>query len=566
MIQNLPERIDASIIERFDFGESEAVNDSLLESCFCDIDPIRTFLKDQRSILVGAKGSGKTAVFTLLKTGHLKFYRTDKERAILIGIDEPIEYSTAASIIESALKSNIKDETILYQFLWEIYILYRVCLAIRKEHNIQCIKQKIDNLCQVFDGEQAQPTLIQFLKSAKRTIGVKFDTNNPAFPAPNFYMSSEPTSGASQRTDNSPLTTIDLQDYKKEIDSALKKEGIRVYILVDNLDDFVAKDEYKTQRTILHSILNCCRSYRKYSRLRLKVSLRSDLFHKLDFSQLGGYDKIVSNMIELTWTDRNIREFISRRLAINLMRTLRLRGLKMAIDEQSLYLPPPESNQSLVKQISGIVSWFWNKIKPDKSIARKITAYDQISRHIILTLFPRDVFHMNANGKKEKSELFTYLESHFDLGNGHTTPRIVLLFLQKMVQVVSDYYRENPDKKILKRTEKNEFPLFMRDHFIKPYVLLQKDMIEIIKSCMTIDEWQKKTSILFSKKGKKTTFSFQALCNLVSLVNAEDAQAYAAYLTHLGVLKCKDSDVQYQNRTYELPLLFQFIWGDRSQP
>ena len=307
MLLNLPEKMDAAILHKFDLGASDAVKDKLLRECYCNIPPIQTFLQDRHSILVGAKGSGKTAIFTLLKNNHLMFEGHRREKTLIVTIDEPIEYATAAIIIENSLKSKIRDSIVRYQFLWEVYVLYRICLALSERTDMKCIRDKIENLCALFAYKQKHPTLLQFLASTKGTVGFKLNMSNPAFPTPDFYISAEPTEKADSPIKAPP--TINLENYKSELNNALTKEGLTVYILVDNLDDFVAKDKYTTQKTILQAVVNCCRNYSRFPALRVKVSIRSDLFHRMDFSQLGGYDKVVPDMVDFVWTDADIRDF-----------------------------------------------------------------------------------------------------------------------------------------------------------------------------------------------------------------------------------------------------------------
>jgi hypothetical protein len=564
MIQNLPDKIDALVLENFNLGSGEAVKDSLLWDCYCDTPPIRSFLQDRRSLLVGAKGAGKTAVFTLLRSQKITFDETKKDSTIIIGIDEPIEYATAVSILTSYLKSKVNDPATQFRFLWEVYILYRICLALKGRQDLQQIQQKVNTLCSIFSSERPKLTLLQVLTAAKKTVGFKVNMSNPAFPSPDFYVSTEPSSNATAKPED-PIV-VDLEAYKREINVALVEAGLRVYVLIDNLDDFVAKDDYRTQKHILHGILNCTRSYGRFPSLRIKVSLRADLFRKLDFSQMGGYDKIEPDTVELVWSDADIRLFVARRIAINLMTALRLKGLKLAFEERSLYLPPPERTLSFIDRL--VWRFFRSikrRIKHDSSDARVVTAWDQISREMITTVFPKEVVHRTDNGGRERCEIFTYLASHFDLGDEHPTPRLILTFLQCLTDIALEYYRQNPDERQLKRNAENEYALFKRDHFATAYNRLQKGMRETIKSCMTVHDWQKLTEIFFSRKGKKTTFSFNALRNMVGLEEApEEAKAYIAYLAHLGVLRCKDPQVAAENRSYELPIVLQHIWNGNN--
>jgi hypothetical protein len=559
MITNLPEKIDASILQEFDLGSSEAVRDSILQDCFCDIQPVITFLRDKHHFLVGAKGSGKTAVFTLIKSGNLNFDTCDKEKAIVVGIEEPIEYATAVSTLEKSLKSKVKDVGTHFMYLWEIYLLYRICLSLKPRPDLGELAEKIDVLLKLFSGDRPAVSLLQVITSSKKTVGFKLDMTNPAFPSPDFYVSSEPAT--EPPTQEMPTHTIRLDEYKAAIGHYLKQRGLILYVLVDNLDDFVAKDNYKTQKWILHGIINCCRGYSKFPQIRIKVSLRADLFQKLDFSQLGGRDKIEPEVVFLNWTDQDIRYFIARRLAFNIMKILKLKGLRFEVDEQSLYLPPPEQTLPLFERVlvrfkKIFPSWH----KRDERDARLVTASDQICRMVVLTLFPTEVMHRDDGGSKIRIDLFSYLATHFDLGNGHTTPRIVLIFLQKLVEVALKYYQDNPDEKELTQTAKHDFCLFKREHFAAAYQALQQHMLDVFRSCITAKEWQERLDLFFSRKGKRQVFSFAVLRDMMRFEDEDQVASFTAFLTHLGVLRCKDENIPHQNRMYELPILLQYIW------
>ena len=70
MIKNFPDAIDALRLKDFEFGSIEASTDTPLERCFCKTVPIEEFLTDRYNILLGAKGAGKSSVFSLLDSAR----------------------------------------------------------------------------------------------------------------------------------------------------------------------------------------------------------------------------------------------------------------------------------------------------------------------------------------------------------------------------------------------------------------------------------------------------------------------------------------------------------------
>ena len=73
MIQNLPKKINLKDLQNFDFGDIEANDDGLLLDSVCRTSSIIEFLIGKKNIVLGEKGTGKTALFRLLKEKKLLF-------------------------------------------------------------------------------------------------------------------------------------------------------------------------------------------------------------------------------------------------------------------------------------------------------------------------------------------------------------------------------------------------------------------------------------------------------------------------------------------------------------
>lgn len=79
MISNLPSNVAIEKFQCFDFGSAEASEDELLEECPCVIKPIREFLSGKKDIVIGERGSGKSALFRLLAKEAI-FLTTNKTK------------------------------------------------------------------------------------------------------------------------------------------------------------------------------------------------------------------------------------------------------------------------------------------------------------------------------------------------------------------------------------------------------------------------------------------------------------------------------------------------------
>ncbi len=159
-----------------------------------------------------------------------------------------------------------------------------------------------------------------------------------------------------------------------------------------------------------------------------------------------------------------------------------------------------------------------------------------------------------------EANIFSYLETHFSLASGETTPRIILQFLSKVFSISSAYYSNNPDQYRVRLDGYSEYPLIKIEHMIQAYTELQGDMLEIFKSTITHKEWRDMLDVFFHKKRRKTSFSFKAVQKLIGIESDDSAKEFLAYLCHLGVLRCNNPSERANERIYELPIILQHIW------
>jgi hypothetical protein len=73
MITNLPNKFPVAALQAFDFGDADAQMDRLLPDCAVPTAPMVEFLMDRKDIVLGYRGTGKSALVRLLSEGKLSF-------------------------------------------------------------------------------------------------------------------------------------------------------------------------------------------------------------------------------------------------------------------------------------------------------------------------------------------------------------------------------------------------------------------------------------------------------------------------------------------------------------
>jgi hypothetical protein len=317
-ISNLPDRFPLSNLSKFYFGEPDGKDDPLLENCLLRITPVVEFLEESKSIVVGDRGTGKTALFRMLAERKLHFKSTGKLTQHYVPIDEELAYKTLKHHITTHVRDPINTLDAPHRIVWEIFLLSRCFDTLGGTFGEE------KEFCALRDGffkilgraPEQKFGILDIFKNTKKTVGVKLEGGHIGLVIPNFYTTVEPvTSPTSPEIDDALV--IDVPRLKAELNNFLKQRKNVAYLLVDKIDEFVAGDEYETQKAILQALLHCWRDYQSYPHLKPKLFLRRDLFERLDFSAIGR-DKIDPKKIELKWSSEDMMEFIASRVLHNL--------------------------------------------------------------------------------------------------------------------------------------------------------------------------------------------------------------------------------------------------------
>lgn len=576
MFSHLPKEFSINKLSEFTFGDPEAKEDPLLQSSFCNIKPVHEFLQSSgKSIVLGERGSGKSALFRLISEKKLAFKNDGKLKQIYVSIDEDLEYFGLNEFLNRSIKDSSGKATEKFRIAWEIFILNRMISELRTHI-------KNDKSIEIIEAEFAQSigldilakaSLLDFLKNTKKTFGVKLEGGHTGFIIPNFYTSVEPSKDRSEIESESSLM-LDTVSIKAKIREVLKRNKAVMFVLIDKLDEFVINAEYDLQKINLQALLETQRNFQAHPEIKIKLFLRTDLFKRLDFESLG-YDKIYSKTVELKWTQSDIRQFIARRILHNMQNIFKQKKFTFSWDHQKLHIDQAylKKESQLDEAYTNNQSGFFYKLKKwinewqikrnlrtrDHYDARQTDLMDEIHTAFITLFFPREVRHFNKKKVKVSTDLTSFLNTHLSLGSGSTTPRIVLMYFEKCFENSREYYRVNPDTNSVRLNSRSEYPLFHRDSMLEAYAELQ-DIIWITFANLS-NRW--KSAALTLRTGLPN-------CNKSILVSYSDIQKilnkklldeeitpFVAFYSHVGLLKCTNAQLQDEKRIYEIPILFQ---------
>lgn len=575
---NLPTQLGLEALGRFTFGNPDGAYDELVKDamCLCKIRPIEEFLNDHKSILVGDKGTGKTAVFELLREGALHFRAPSQaSQTIIIPINQQLDYRALKENVISNIVSGVKDESLQYRAVWELLILYFVIEKVKGSSNLPSeLTTAITKFEEAFPINPKKRGLLQIILSGKRKIGIKLEASPiTGLPTADLYAQIAADENIAA-TANSGPSLLRLGELKELLNRYLTASKIRIYVLVDRIDEFVIKEDYAVQRLTLQGLIGCERGYRAYQNLRLKLFLRQDLFYRIDFREFGA-DKVMYDSINLVWTSEDIRDFLSKRILHNYFRVFDLKQLGFILNEEILYVDG-ESNKSakeskvswLAKILSGcrrvgrkckrIVNHGILRRKLDPWEGRHTNFSDEISTQIVQTFFPAEVWRADPYAPKKAISIVEFLSTHFNWSSDTTTPRIILMFAQSCVETIINFHIKNPDIGSTKA-----FPVLSRDLILQAYQDFKKTLWEVL--AQESKKWRADIEAFRITFAGLPAVSFEQVMEGFPAKSPGELHELLAVLRHLGILACQNPEHPLETRYYKIPILFREKEPDISE-
>jgi hypothetical protein len=558
MIENLPKEFTIKQLQQFDFGNIEANDDELLFDSVCKTSAILEFINGSKNIVLGEKGTGKTALFRLIKEDKLKFNPKNGFHNLIIPIEDNFQYKNIKGKILNYISTNNEDENFKYQVVWELFIFHKITQRLEKDGiSIPSSIVKGINLAKkVFNNN----SIDEFIKN-KKTFGIKlYDTATCILP--DLYLSTEPIIAEDKPKEISiEKLEIDLDYYKEQINKYLIDKQLNLILIIDRLDEFVSKNSQTTQLEMLEALIVVEREYSKYSNIEIKIFLRDDLFKQLSFEGIG-YDKVISKKVDLIWTPEKIREFIAKRICSNYLRLFKLENIKISVDQETLEIDTSIDSNNYIRPN------FWmracrklikklNPVQYNQKFPRKVNLNDNINKQIILSLFPKYVDYKNEEGKIVEVDIFDYLSENFNLGTGNSIPRLILIFLQKTLSVANNYYIENFDQTSITQNDQKCFELFKKGFFEKAYSDFKNEVY--INFAKLNPEFESNIMLFKEKIGNRFSFKARDIKILLNIKDDNDLYHFCNYLLHIGFLKRTNVTSAIDDMKFELPIIFRNI-------
>ena len=325
------------IVRNSEIGATDAeYDDAFLFTCFVDNPAysVVTDLDNNKTLLVGRTGSGKTAILR-------KIEASNADRCSYISLpDMAISYVTNSDYINFLIQLNI-DLELFFVALWK----HVICLEyIRSNYNItntEKSKTLIERLQAMFKRDDRKKKGIEYLRTWESKFWVTMDENIREITRQvEDKVSAEFGADVERLKANvgyvNTMSAVRRQQYefraKQIINASLLVELSNVvdvlstfeeaggnqrvrYILIDKIDEKWVDDKVKYH--LIRALIEALKSLRKIRSLKVVVALRSDVLAKVisDSNNPGlQRDKYDDHIVEISWEKQELFELVDKRI------------------------------------------------------------------------------------------------------------------------------------------------------------------------------------------------------------------------------------------------------------
>lgn len=303
-----------SVLIDAEFGSRIAEDEvDELHSYFVETEQWRKLLTGDVDIVFGAKGAGKSALYSLLVAQKEKL-RLGR-RTLFIAAENP---RGTPAFRDLTTEPPLSEEQ--FRGLWKLYFLSIATNYIRYHllatHNSIPEATEVIELLTENDLLPPNVTLLSRLKAVLEYLRNCLPSVEGGISDPNTGLTytgkitmSEPS--VAQRG----IGYQSVDDLLLKLNSALQKENITIWLALDRLDVAFA-DSDELEGNALRSLFRTYLDMLSLSHLKLKIFLRSDIWRKI---VKDGFREAshITRTITLSWDQQSLLNLIVRRLASN---------------------------------------------------------------------------------------------------------------------------------------------------------------------------------------------------------------------------------------------------------
>jgi hypothetical protein len=301
----------SEILTQTTFGHRIAEDEAeQLGAYFVETEQWRKVISGQVDVVYGPKGSGKSALYALLRKNQEKLH----ERGVILAPGENIR---GTPVFEALVADPPAGEE-QFRGLWKIYFLSLIGTAFRSAGFQGEIAKDLDDLLEDAGLIHPQFSLKHCLRSALDYVrrieglsgGVKLDPiTSQASGVEAKITLREPG------TDERKRGFVSADSLLAMADQSLQDIGLKFWIVLDRLD-VAFSDSSELEKNALRALFRVYRDMAALDNMKLKIFLRDDIWLRITSEGFREASHITQS-ITITWDQKSLLNLIVRRLLHN---------------------------------------------------------------------------------------------------------------------------------------------------------------------------------------------------------------------------------------------------------
>lgn len=300
-----------------DFGHRIAEEEANgLRDYFVQTNQWRSMISGEVDVVYGAKGSGKSAIYSLLLA-----HRQDLNAR---GIHAIAAENPRGTPVFRELVTDPPATEEEFRGLWKLYFLCLVANHLRSIGNVRYPGPQVIRKLEEAELLPREASLTGMLRGVihyvrrvfkAESLGVGIELNGttgmPAGISGKITLR-EPTPNLKA----SGVSSID--ELLKQIDSSLSQESLKVWVLLDRLDVAFA-DSPELEANALRALFRVYLDLIGLKAISLKIFLRSDIWNRISHGGVRGFREAshISRHTTISWNAQSLLNLIVRRLLHN---------------------------------------------------------------------------------------------------------------------------------------------------------------------------------------------------------------------------------------------------------
>lgn len=399
------------VLHSLHFGRVDAESDPRLSQCFVGTEMLKHALTPQHSLFVGAKGSGKSALFRLL-CGDLSSWKSLIPKGYEVIFRIPATGLQSERYLSGVDLDELSPSTANdFRAFWLLYIGLKTATTLVEDQRMQNIVEHSSNP-RVRENYAAIARIVRLLglvegstvEKLKHRIDSLIESQGPQdLPAGNTEVGKRLSVSFRNRTGIAIITLLDI------IDALLQDTKCLSWILLDKLDLLFFDDVHRLKSSITGLVQLLVEYSDRFRNIHFKVFLRRDIYRQL---RIVNKSHLVSYTNDMRWRGTWLMKLLMARAVSNeQVRAFCERQIGTTVDVGTVI----NGTNDFVLKI------FYTLFEPDMGIIRKggyaAPTHEWILKRLVDGLgmrFPREMIHLgnmaavkqrelNANGGKHES-------------------------------------------------------------------------------------------------------------------------------------------------------------------